>query len=119
MKDVVQDGPTGSLAPAAFEYPVAPDFTLRVALRFERNRQPAVAAVPYRPVETPPQGAAGLPPNLDLLMDIDLPLTVRFGETEMPIQALVAPRPGIDHRPGPIARRAGGRPGQRQGNCSR
>jgi flagellar motor switch protein FliN len=34
------------------------------------------------------------PPNLDLILDIDLPLTVRFGETEMTLSALARIVPG-------------------------
>ena len=38
--------------------------------------------------------AAAAPANLDLILDIDLPLTVRFGETEMSLHALTRLAPG-------------------------
>lgn len=38
--------------------------------------------------------ASGLPANLDLILDIDLPLWVRFGETSMTLQALTRLGPG-------------------------
>jgi flagellar motor switch protein FliN len=38
--------------------------------------------------------AAPLPPNLELILDIDLPLSVRFGETEMTLQSLTRLAPG-------------------------
>lgn len=34
------------------------------------------------------------PPNLELILDIDLPLAVRFGETEMTLQSLTRLAPG-------------------------
>lgn len=40
------------------------------------------------------QSGAAIPPNLELILDIDLPLTVRFGETEMTLQALTHLAPG-------------------------
>jgi flagellar motor switch protein FliN/FliY len=36
----------------------------------------------------------GAPHNLDLILDIDLPLTVRFGETDMTLLALTRLGPG-------------------------
>ena len=45
-----------------------------------------------------PAGAAAFataaPANLDLILDIDLPLTVRFGETEMSLHSLMRLAPG-------------------------
>ncbi|MEO7275022.1 MAG: flagellar motor switch protein FliN [Vicinamibacterales bacterium] len=38
--------------------------------------------------------AANTPVNLDLILDIELPLTVRFGETEMTLAALTRLAPG-------------------------
>jgi len=38
--------------------------------------------------------AANAPANLDLILDIELPLTVRFGETEMTLAALTRLAPG-------------------------
>ena len=38
--------------------------------------------------------ATAAPANLDLILDIDLPLTVRFGETEMSLHSLIRLAPG-------------------------
>ena len=63
--------------------------------------------------------ATAAPANLDLILDIDLPLTVRFGETEMSLHSLITSRARIDHRPRPLARRPGRHPGQRPAGCAR
>ena len=55
--------------------------------------EPAVAG----PINGPVPRAAhvpAVPPNLDLILDIDLPLWVRFGETAMTLQALAKLGPG-------------------------
>jgi flagellar motor switch protein FliN len=41
-----------------------------------------------------PLGIPGLPPNLDVILDIDLPLSVRFGQTEMTLMDLTRIGPG-------------------------
>jgi len=57
--------------------------------------EPAAAEAP---AATAGGGASGIataaPANLDLILDIDLPLTVRFGETEMSLHALTRLAPG-------------------------
>ena len=46
-------------------------------------------------VERPPAATGGpAPSNLDVILDIDLPLSVRFGETEMTLQRLTRLAPG-------------------------
>lgn len=54
----------------------------------------AVVAAPPGPAlpEVVPSAASN--PKLDVILDIDLPLVVRFGRTEMPLRALVALGPG-------------------------
>ncbi len=47
-------------------------------------------AVSHAPVMVP----AGAPPNLDVILDIDLPIAVRFGATDMALQALARLGPG-------------------------
>jgi flagellar motor switch protein FliN len=51
-----------------------------------QQREPAVAAPPPAPVQAPA--------NLDVILDIDLPISVRFGETEMTLQSLTQIGPG-------------------------
>lgn len=61
---------------------------------------PPQAAPPARPAQAAaaPVAAAPAPaphyPNLDVILDIDLPLSVRFGETEMTVDALTKLGPG-------------------------
>ncbi len=50
------------------------------------------APAPGRPEVAPPATVA--PANLDVILDIDLPLTVRFGRTEMTLDALTRLGPG-------------------------
>jgi len=54
----------------------------------------ALAAVerPAAAVAGPAKSAPG--DNLDVILDIDLPMVVRFGESELPLQALVELGPG-------------------------
>ncbi len=62
--------------------------------------QPAVPPVAVAAPSTRPEQAPGAPapapafPNLDVILDIDLPLSVRFGETEMTVDALTRLGPG-------------------------
>jgi flagellar motor switch protein FliN len=56
------------------------------------NEQPVHAGIPA-PAPAPAP-VAGAPHNLDLILDIDLPLTVRFGETDMTLLALTRLGPG-------------------------
>jgi flagellar motor switch protein FliN/FliY len=58
--------------------------------------EPAAAEAPDAPAvgqTTAPVGTVA-PANLDLILDIDLPLTVRFGETEMTLHSLTRLAPG-------------------------
>ena len=73
------------------------DFTMRLAIaatvepvRVELAATAPVVAAPKAPVAP----GAGVPVNLDLILDIDLPLWVRFGETSMTIQSLSKIGPG-------------------------
>lgn len=69
------------------------------------NASAPAAIVPTAPIPASPvvsAGAAHVPapvaasafPNLDVILDIDLPLSVRFGETEMTVDALTKLGPG-------------------------
>jgi flagellar motor switch protein FliN len=55
---------------------------------------PAPAAAPVSPAPPPRLPAVAAPENLDIILDIELPLTVRFGRTEMNLQALTRVGPG-------------------------
>jgi flagellar motor switch protein FliN/FliY len=56
----------------------------------------AVAQPPAggRPAEAPEARAQALPANLDVILDIELPLSVRFGEAEMTLDELTKLGPG-------------------------
>jgi flagellar motor switch protein FliN len=57
--------------------------------------QSVIAARSREPIHTGPSaGHAGMPPNLDVILDIDLPLSVRFGQTEMTLAELTQIGPG-------------------------
>jgi len=59
----------------------------------------ASAAAPASPVKAPGAAKAsgparGVPENLDVILDIELPMSVRFGQTEMTLEALTRLGPG-------------------------
>lgn len=62
--------------------------------------EPARPAMPAQPSAPPPAtipaAAMASPPprNLDVVLDIELPITVRFGETQMTLEALARLGPG-------------------------
>jgi flagellar motor switch protein FliN/FliY len=63
----------------------------------EPPRAAAPAAAPPTPAAPPPAtvAAAAPPPrNLDVVLDIELPITVRFGETQMTLENLARLGPG-------------------------
>ncbi|MGE3707928.1 MAG: FliM/FliN family flagellar motor switch protein [Vicinamibacterales bacterium] len=91
----------------------APDQTMRFALGVGATPLELVAAatidamplaarpvdppeVPAPPAKAQPArtGHGGLPPNLETVMDIELPLSIRFGSTAMSIRALSTLGPG-------------------------
>jgi len=51
-------------------------------------------AMPARPAPSLPVSASSDTPPLDLILDIDLPLTIRFGQAEMPLRVIAALGPG-------------------------
>jgi flagellar motor switch protein FliN len=65
---------------------------LSTAIGCWANVQPVHATASAPPA--PPAPVVGAPHNLDLILDIDLPLTVRFGETDMTLLALTRLGPG-------------------------
>jgi flagellar motor switch protein FliN/FliY len=57
-----------------------------VALTVAADAAPAAASA--RETNAPRPAAAAVPANLDVILDIELPLTVRFGETSMTLGAM-------------------------------
>jgi flagellar motor switch protein FliN/FliY len=76
-------------------------FALRAGDRFSTPiaswafLEPVSAELPAAvPADAAASAFAAAPANLDLILDIDLPLTVRFGETEMSLHSLTRLAPG-------------------------
>jgi flagellar motor switch protein FliN/FliY len=83
----------------AFACQVDDALTIRVVCWFEpaaAKPAPPPAAAPVRtpaPTREPTPPPAG-PDNLDILLDIDMPLSVRFGQAELTLDALTRLGPG-------------------------
>ena len=67
-----------------FSFPIDGTLTLRAAGWMERRASQA----------KPKPGMVSVPENLDVILDIDLPLSVRFGHAEMTLDALTKLGPG-------------------------
>lgn len=87
-------------APTTFDIAMDDGSSLRFACWADLD-EPEHAAVPQKAPEPAPAAVAvptpsapGTPANLDVILDIELPLTVRFGRTEMTMQALTRIGPG-------------------------
>jgi len=74
-----------------------PDLSPVIAVWAHLERAADVAAPPStdgRMAAAPEPRAQALPANLDVILDIDLPLSVRFGEAEMTLDELTKLGPG-------------------------
>lgn len=92
---------------ASFDLPVDADLTVAIACSFEPGAAPQAQAAgtdaalglgsaPGLAAEAA-RGRAGegaLPENLDVILDIDLPLSARFGQAELTLDALTKLGPG-------------------------
>jgi flagellar motor switch protein FliN len=67
-----------------FSFPIDGTLTLRAVGWMERRASQA----------KPKPGTVAVPENLDVILDIDLPLSVRFGHAEMTLDALTKLGPG-------------------------
>jgi flagellar motor switch protein FliN/FliY len=63
------------------------------SLTLSAPQQPNVQT-PSMPALAPSPAASPANPKLDVILDIDLPLLVRFGRTEMPLRTLTMLGPG-------------------------
>lgn len=77
-------------APARFRLTAGERFSGAMALWDES----VVAVRPRDPIGPASIGTMTTPANLDVILDIDLPLSVRFGQTEMTLAELTALGPG-------------------------
>jgi flagellar motor switch protein FliN len=76
--------------PVTFDFAIGDRVTCAIGLWDES----VIAAVRTESSERGIGLGEGLPPNLDVILDIELPLSVRFGQTEMTLQALTQIGPG-------------------------
>jgi flagellar motor switch protein FliN len=78
-----------------FDLPVDGDLNVQIACVMEEGaideEAAAAALVPARGSAAPPKE---VPENLDVILDIDLPLSVRFGHAELTLDALTKLGPG-------------------------
>jgi flagellar motor switch protein FliN len=73
----------------------APVIAVSAAFESQAAFEPASAGAPPaggRPSSSAP--TAPVPPNLDVILDIDLPLSVRFGQTDLSLESLTRLGPG-------------------------
>jgi flagellar motor switch protein FliN/FliY len=79
-----------------FDLPVDGDLTVQIACVMEEGEDlgaEAASAAAAAPASRGPVGR-DLPENLDVILDIDLPLSVRFGHAELTLDALTKLGPG-------------------------
>jgi flagellar motor switch protein FliN/FliY len=84
--------PSGLEAEQVFAFRLPEDFTAHLLMRAEVSAPEADAAALAGGEGSSADGVATR--NLDVLLDIELPLTVRFGRTELALQTLVRLGPG-------------------------
>ncbi len=84
------------LVPADNHSDSAPASHATPAAEAAASRESPPPALGVEPVVSArvPQVSANRPDNLDMILDVELPITVRFGHTEMSLQALAALGPG-------------------------
>lgn len=84
----------GPAEQAPADEPLVFEATFEDALKAHLAVWNAVALVEKPAAQTRAAGASAGGDNLDVILDIDLPMVVRFGETQLPLQALVEFGPG-------------------------
>lgn len=89
-------GATPAVQPQTFDVHANGDFIPRVVVWVAIATPKAQAApAPRTDTRAPaPAHEGAVPANLDVILDIDLPLAVRFGETQMTVDALTRLGPG-------------------------
>jgi flagellar motor switch protein FliN len=96
IASVDRAGAQTAVDPVLMQIAVGDIATLR--LRLWGNLTFPAPAAQTQTVQSPATPSSGAPPaanpKLDLILDIDLPLLVRFGRTEMPLRSLTMLGPG-------------------------
>lgn len=96
IAEVTRAGAQTPVDPARMEIGVGDIATLRMRI-WGSLTLPATPAALQTPAVAPPTASAvasAANPKLDVILDIDLPLLVRFGRTEMPLRSLTTLGPG-------------------------
>jgi flagellar motor switch protein FliN/FliY len=99
-QDKVPEGEWSAYAIAAEKLPAALAVTAWGSVSVAQPAAAPKAATGPKPVPAAPAGAKGEPAagpsddRIDVILDIDLPLVVRFGRTELPLKALTRLGPG-------------------------
>ena len=84
---------TESVGPSAVLAQIAVTDLSPLPLRLWGELEVMAAALPARPAPMAPPPSTATP-KLDIILDIDLPLMVRFGRTEMPLRTIASLSPG-------------------------
>jgi flagellar motor switch protein FliN len=95
MQPDVESASSALAGATGFDLPVDGDLNVQIACVMEQgeeiDEEPAVTSA------TPARGSMApkdIPENLDVILDIDLPLSVRFGHAELTLDALTKLGPG-------------------------
>jgi flagellar motor switch protein FliN/FliY len=98
MQPDVEDATSALAGSTGFDLAIDGELTVQIACAIEEGEQSdaqaAAAADPYAAAATPRMAAKDIPENLDVILDIDLPLSVRFGYAELTLDALTKLGPG-------------------------
>ncbi|HEY8548656.1 MAG TPA: flagellar motor switch protein FliN [Vicinamibacterales bacterium] len=87
------------VAAGGFDCRIDGGLSIRIGCAVEGEAAEQKAAVPAPPVAVPvvapdPHQARVGPDNLEMILDIDMPLSVRFGEAVLPLESLAKLGPG-------------------------
>jgi flagellar motor switch protein FliN len=77
-----------------FDLPVDGDLLVQIACLMEEGEAPIEVPAPIVAAAGSRLAAKDIPENLDVILDIDLPLSVRFGHAELTLDALTKLGPG-------------------------
>jgi flagellar motor switch protein FliN len=96
MQADVESAESALAGATGFDLPVDGDLNVQIACVMEEGEAIEEDAVTSAAAAGPSRGLApkDVPDNLDVILDIDLPLSVRFGHAEMTLDALTRLGPG-------------------------
>jgi flagellar motor switch protein FliN/FliY len=100
MQPDVESASSALAGSTGFDLPVDGDLNVQIACVMEEGEaidEDVAVAEAYAAASTPSRAAMApkdVPENLDVILDIDLPLSVRFGHAELTLDALTKLGPG-------------------------